>query len=274
MLAIYPDWINKCGYMQNKILKKLPLPISTLFDCRLLLIISATSFAPQFLYAFSIYTAGHGDIGVGYSTVDGLDPHWHIGNGATVDGNPLAVGAEFEADALIARTSATRLSPIGSAALLGIPDSTLIYVAGSSTYQPNLGISAEELNPGDWTGDITLSLTGWDIPVGAAFALYSTNLADTTITDSIFSTFDGTATVLGNELPLTPGDHAHFQWAFTHLGDYELTFQWSGTHAVDGFQSVTESFTLSVVPEHSSYAVWIMLISGAFVLRRRRQRGI
>lgn len=215
--------------------------------------------------AQAVYTSGHGDIGVGYNAVDeAFEPHWHLGAGAVVDGSPLTVDEEYEPGDLIARTSATRPSPNGLSSIIGVADGTSIFAAGSSTYQPNLGFAVEELSPADWAGNITIKLTGWSLPSSTAnFALYTTNLAGTTVVDRIFSTFAPGATDASNSFTMTPGDHLHFQWGFTELGDYNFTFEWSGTHVTDGLITTSASYTLSVVPEPST---WALLAIGLGVL--------
>lgn len=222
--------------------------------------------------AQSIYTSGHGDIGVGYDAVtQQFEPHWHLGTGAVVDGNPLASGEEYEPDELMAQTTATRTSPNGLSSIIGVADGTTIYVLGSSTYQPNLGFAVEELDFNDWLTPITLTLTGWTLPGSAEFALYTTNLAGTTVVDRVFSTFNPGATDFANSFEMTPGDHMHFQWGFTAPGVYEFELTWSGTHVSDGFIQTTETFSVNVVPEPST---WALLGAGALGLaawsRRRR----
>lgn len=218
-----------------------------------------------------VYTAGHGDIGAAYDVINKeFEPHWHLHSGAVVDGTPLGADAEFAPGDLIARTAATRNSPNGLSNILGVPDGTVIYAAGSSTYQPNLGFGVEELVPGDWTGDITLTLSGFSIPSGAQFALYTTNLAGTTVVDRIFSTFAPGSTDFSNSFTLTPGDHIHFQWGFTDQGSYTFDLTWSGTNVNDGFISTQESFSVQVVPEPSTAVLLSFGTLGVLALRRRR----
>ena len=62
-----------------------------------------------------------------------------------MDGTPLAADGEFAPEDAFARTSATRNSPTGLSNIIGVADGTLIYAAGSSAYQPNLGFGVEEL---------------------------------------------------------------------------------------------------------------------------------
>lgn len=227
-----------------------------------------------------IYSSGHGDIGVGYdAAAQEFEPHWHLDTGAVVDGSPLAADTEYEPGDLNARGNATRTSPSGLSSTLGVADGTTIYAMGSSAYQPNLGFGVEELDPGDWTGPITITLSGWTLPAGGQFALYTTNLAGTSVVDRVFSTFAPGSTDFSNSFTMTPGDHLHFQWGFTQLGTYTFDFTWSGTHATDGGISTTESFTVQVIPEPSTVALLVLALAGLLAFRKRlrpavAQRGV
>ncbi|GAB4241726.1 MAG: hypothetical protein OHK005_04980 [Candidatus Methylacidiphilales bacterium] len=237
------------------------------------LLTAATALAlPVSSWSQSIYTSGHGDIGVGYDSItQEFEPHWHLEVGAVVDGNPLAADTEYEPANLIARTSSTRTSPTGLNSILGVADGSTIYAMGSATYQPNLGFGAEELNPVDWIGNITVTLTSWTIPLVAEAALYTTNIAGTTVVDRIFSTYAPGATDSGNTFTIVPGDHLHFQWAFTHIGTYDFTLTWSGTHVSDGLITTSATYTMDVIPEPSTYA---LLLLGLGVLTWIRFRPV
>jgi len=232
-----------------------------------------TLFAPvAALNAQAIYyTSGHGDIGAAYDDINQeFEPHWHLHSGAIVGGVALDEDSEYGPGDLVASTSATRTSPNGLSNILGVADGTLIYAAGSSAYQPNLGFGVEELVFEDWDGPITLTLSGWDLPSGTEFALYTTNLAGTTVVDRIFSTFAPGATDFSNSFEMTPGDHVHFQWAFTDPGTYTFDLTWTGTHVADGAISTTESFSVQVVPEPSTAALVGLSALAVMALRRRR----
>lgn len=226
----------------------------------------------------SIYTSGHADVGVGYHDGD-LEPHWHTHSGAVVNGVPQGVDGEYEPAELIARTTATRPTPSGGgglSGLLGVPDGTQVWAMGSTTYQPNLGWGAEELDPAEWTGTITVTFNpnASTLPLNAAFGLFTTNLAGTNVVDRIFSSVSAAATDANNTLQLTPGDHAHFQWAFTQEGLYDLNFTWSGTHVTDGLRTASATFGVQAVPEPSTLAMLAMAGGlGAFAAGRRLRRS-
>lgn len=249
------------------------MKLSSFFKSIPLLALGLAAFGASSSEAQSIYTSGHGDVGAGYDAVSKeFEPHWHMGSGAVIHGSPLIDDEEYEPANLVAQTTSTRNSPNGLSSLIGVADGTSIYVMGSSAYQPNLGFGVEELDPADWDGPITLTLTGWDVPSGAEFALYTTNIAGTTVADGVFSTFSPSSTFSLNSFTMIPGDHVHFQWGFTQLGTYTFDLTWSGTHVSDGAISTTESFTVQVVPEPSSAMLLGLSLAGAAVLRRRRKR--
>ncbi len=227
--------------------------------------------------AQSYYTSGHTDIGLAYEDGE-LHPHWHLEAGNIVDGSPLPADAEYEPGDLIAVFQATRPAANGAADYLGVSAGTLIYMGGPSVaWQPYLGFGSEELNPGDWSGPIVLSLTGWTTPAGGAFALYTTNLAGTNTTDIFLSTFDpSVADVDGlgeNRFGLSAGGHDHFTFGFTTPGYYELTFLYEGNHITDGPVSAVATFGFQVVPEPSSFLLLAGAGFGAAALRWRNRRN-
>jgi len=201
------------------------------------------------------YTTGHGDIGIGYEEGE-LEPHWHLDAG------------EYAPGEVIARVSSTTLSPGGSVSFLGAADGSTIHVAGSAANQPNLGFGAEELDPSDWLGPITITLNVFD---GAGnFALYTTDRSGA-VADVLFSSFNPGATFANNSFTMLPGDHQHFTFGFTEVGYHEITLTWSGTHVADGFKSSTAIYGFEVVPEPSTWALLAVGLVVVMVVAGRRR---
>lgn len=229
------------------------------------------------LSAQSIYTSGHGDIGLEYA--DGVFvPHWHLDDGAVVDGVALpdngGEGYEYESGDLIAQVASMRNSASNSSTYLGVATGTPIYVAGLLAYQPYLGFGTEELNPLEWTGDITVTMTGFTTPDGGNFALYTTNSGGTTTVDVSLSTYDPSSAnswgIGNNAFLIGVGGHDHYQFGFTTPGAYSITLQFTGTNNVDGVVSGSGTFNFNAVPEPSTYAL-IGLALGLILLVRRHR---
>lgn len=216
------------------------------------------------------WTAGHGDLGIEYKGGGKLEPHWHLGEGSevvTIGGISQSFGPEgqeFEADELIAFSDKTETRLAGAQwDFLGISasDSYFVFPQDADPAYPWIGIGTEELTPGDWTGNLSLTLTGMTGP--GEFSLYQVDGFGTP-TVSMASSDGITA---GDSWSQAADDHTHHNWAFTEAGTYNLTFDVSGTHAVDGAASGTATFTF-VVPEPSSAG--LLLLGSALLLRRRR----
>ena len=214
------------------------------------------------------FTAGHGDIGIEYEAGSNeVEPHWHIGAGATVDGSVLSSGDEYAPDQLIAWTNATLAAPSGSDTWLGVAPGTTVFRMGNNTYQPNLGWGTEEVGfETDWVGEtITIQLTGWSASNPGEFALVSGGTA-------LFSTFGGSTNSWVFDVAV---GHAHAAFYFSDPGYYELTFTWTGEHVVDGPVTGTGTFGFQAgaIPEPSSAAALAGLVSLGLVAQRRRRRA-
>jgi surface-anchored protein len=223
----------------------------------------ASAFAFSQLAHGALWTAGHGDLGIGYE--DGaLEPHWHLGEdneSVTLDGasGPLGPdGEEYEADEITPVTSFT--DTIGGSFYY-------VFPLTEDPTTPFIGFGTEELNPLDWLGDIVLTLTGVSGP--GDFSLFSVDAFGATST--LMSSADGFSS--SDSIPLQPDDHAHHLWAFSLAGDYDLTFQVDGNHSSDGAQTASATYSFSAVapvPEPSTAG--LLLGAAALVLTLVRRR--
>jgi surface-anchored protein len=217
-----------------------------------------------------VYSAGHGDIGLAYDA-GALELHGHIHAGSVVDGVALGADAEFAPsgftilvpDPSISRPSGSAWDFIGTAA--GSPIWFLPQSQDAS--KPFLGIGSEELDPGDWTGFLSITLNSVSGP-GRFSVWQNGTFGDPSVRMSTADGISGTDRIL-----LSAGGHAHYNFGFTAPGLYEVTFTASGVHAVDGTVSDTGTFVFAVqaVPEPSEYALFAGIAGLAFAAWRRRR---
>ncbi|WP_041745040.1 choice-of-anchor M domain-containing protein [Coraliomargarita akajimensis] len=227
--------------------------------------------------AQQFWTDGHGDIGVGYENEGSgfeLHPHWHLHDNAVVGGSPLGVDGEFEANEIVAVLPASRagIAPnnatfnTGTGAAAG---STIWTIPESNTAGvPWLGLGADELTNSDWVGGtVNFTLGAVTSPTGnGEFSLYTFDGLST------FTFYMSTADAGSNiGVSIVAGDHAHYNWAFTEAGNWSIDITVSGTHVTDGFQSTTETFNFTVVPEASNFGLLIGCAAAAYVFQRRRR---
>jgi len=235
----------------------------------LLLSLGLLAFAGgQAAFAQTTYTAGHADIGVEYGGPGDLSIFYRFG----VDAQPASLANPLVTvdpadivvqviDVSVPRPAGTEWDFLGNSA----GDPLWFLPQGQDPAKPFLGFSTESLVGGDWAGGV-MTYTLLNVvssPAGSDFSLWQTGgfgepLVRWSTDDSILA-FD-----------LGIGTHAHYNWGFTKQGTYQLAFQVSGTHDIDGFQSVSDVFTFQVVPEPST---WVLatagLLAAGFAGRRR-----
>lgn len=229
----------------------------------------------------NVYTAGHGDIGVALE--GGTDFHLHFhghadpGEAAVINGSPITEEVELDAgDLTIAVPNSVLASAPNSPtfnAVTGVASGGDIWILPQSDPDPApvpfLGIGAEELDPANWSTDITFTLDAVVSPSGSGeFSLWQSDSG----LEFYFSTADGSLTENGNNTLVVPaGDHDHYNFGFSELGTWTVEITASGTHNTLGALSDTQTFTFNVVPEPSSLSLLFGIAAIAFAGQRRRQ---
>jgi surface-anchored protein len=237
---------------------KLPSPLNmkSLFILPLL-IASASALAAQ---AQTVISSGHVDLGIAYESGN-WDLHVH---------QEIPTEAEFEPHEVILQ--------VGAGAQTSIPANPNFSFLGNSgdpiwilpkSEDPELlflGIGAEELDPADWTGNITLSLGAVNGP--GQFSIWDTDLFGNPLV--LMNSGDGIDAT--DRLEVIPGSHAHFFYGFSAPGDYSVTFQALGIF--DGLETASGPVTyqFSVVPEPGAIAL-LLLGLGGVALGGWRGRG-
>jgi surface-anchored protein len=246
--------------------------LNTRYFVGLTFCLGALCFVNSDTTAQSVYSTGHGDIGVAYEG-GALELHWHI-EGGTVDG-VVRPDEEFEADELVAvtgfafnepdgRPTGGAWDPIGNNA----GDKTWYFSSSGldsdNNNTPFIGLASAELDPNDWSTLLTWAVT--DVSGPGQFSVWQNGVTPTFFASSA----DGLDA--NDEFTAAIGGHDHFNYGFTELGDYDVTFQVRATHSTDGDRTDEKTFSFSVVavPEPGSFAVIASLgIAGLFIRRRQ-----
>lgn len=237
--------------------------------------------APALVRAQSFYTGGHGDLGIEY-TPGGteFEPHWHLHEGAVVNGAALPEEEEYAPEDLVAVASATAPTLAGSMNWLGVPEGTIAFRLGSEEFEPELGFGTEELTESDWADStVTVTLSGWSGP--GEIALLSGSAPGFTV---FASSFDIASSASGNNswtMDLGVG-HAHPVWYLSGAGAYAVEYTWTGTYvgagSAPGGTAVRGTGTFAVqatpVPEPGTWGALLGLGLFALVFARARRRRV
>ncbi len=247
----------------------------------LLATVAAMSLPITPAFAQVLYTSGHVDIGL--AEEDGVELHIHD------EDNDLEFApdeAAFFIDPVLARV--TRPTDNTNLAFTGVQPGAdfWLFPAIENPNLPFVGVGAEEAapdtfsswNPGDsrlTAGSfpyLRLTLDAVNGPDGGQFAIYEFNqFGDAVVWMSTFA-----SPTAGNHLYVTEGDHRHFNYSFSSLGTYQVTFTVSGyVGGTDpaNFVSDTATYTFTSVPEPSTYGVIAAAALFVFVAVRHGRRS-
>ena len=221
--------------------------------------------------AASIYTSGHGDLGIAYAGPGELELHHHIHLGSVVDGLPLGADDEYQpADLIVTVANPSAPRQAGAAFdFIGVVTGQPVWHLPQTEdiSKPFYGIGSEELDPFDWTGNLTLTLLSITAPGGGYFSLWQDDGLGG-VGSVLWATSDG---ITGADaFNLTPGGHAHYNWSFTQPGIYQIEVKVNGVHSLDGAAEDTEFFTFHVAPEPSRAMLMFVGMTGLMLRRRRK----
>ncbi len=176
------------------------------------------------LFEYRAYTSGHIDIGprivggqiMGYWQNDGANIEGQISNDAGFSTHEIrALGIFDDATPPANRPSGTQWDFLGVAA--GEPIYILPFNGVPNTL-PYLGFATEDESVGH-LAEINMILESVTAPPGSRVSVYRIFSGNITLLMS------SELTPPNNTLTMTPGNHLHYSWAFSHPGTYDLTFR-------------------------------------------------
>ena len=226
-----------------------------------------------------IYSGGHCDLCVDYdNTNNSLELHYHFHDGSpgsTEEGSSLI--GEIPPSELYTRVSDTThtTTPDNSAYdFLGVPANSDVWILPQAQMNgvPFLGFGTEELDPADWSTDISYKLISVDGP--GEFSLWMS--AWNGSPELYFATSDGIdENDVYTQMTLS---HAHANWGFTAEGIYKVQMQASGTLSNGTTLSTdVETFTFLVgsntaVPEPGTFALLASTLVALCLMRRKKHQ--
>jgi surface-anchored protein len=253
------------------------MQLRNLFVRRLLVAVTAAvfgGFSPAQAAYENLWTAGHGDLDIHYDLANNsLGLGYHLDDNAVINGVPLGVSGEFEADYLtVVVPNAPFAQRIGG--LAGLPgvfsNQTFWNIPQSNpgvNPVPFMGIGAEEIQPGIFLNNqIALSLKSVVMaPANGQFIAYRTGVgAPTTFIDT-----QNLGTT--NLITVNAGAHGHYNLGFSQPGSYLLEFEAMGTLIGGGTSSGTAIYAFNVVPEPAAWVSMSMALVSIGAARRWRK---
>lgn len=223
----------------------------------------------------NLWTQGHGDMAIHYDLANNfLGLGYELGDNAVINGAPLGVTTEVEADYLTAIVPDAPFARKdgGVAGLPGVFASNTFWnipqTNPGSNPVPFLGIGAEEIQPGIFLQDqLSLSLKSVvQAPAGAEFIIYRTGLG--TPTTYIDTQSLGTT----NLITVNAGSHGHYNFGFSIPGAYLLEFEAMGTLIGGGTATGSAVYAFNVVPEPASWVSMSLALVSIGAARRWKKR--
>lgn len=253
------------------------MQLRNLFVRRLLVAVTAAVFggiSPAQAAYENLWTAGHGDMDIHYDFANNtLGLGYHLDDNAVINGVPIGVEMEAEADYLtvIVPNAPFARKDGGVAGLPGVFGNQTFWNLPQSNPGvdpvPFVGIGAEEIQPGIFLQDqIALSLKSVvQSPANGQFIVYRTGLgAPTTFIDT-----QNLGTT--NLITVNAGSHSHYNFGFSQPGTYLLEFQAMGTLIGGGTSSGTAVYAFNVVPEPAAWVSMSMALVSIGAARRWRK---
>ena len=206
-------------------------------------------------WEYRAYTDGHVDIGP--RVVAGELRGFWKNDGASVDGqisSPDFPPHGIRALGIFDEDTPPLIRPSGSQwDFLGVAAGEPIYIlpsGGTPNTVPFLGFSTEDASLSALGADnFRITLVAMTAPGDAVFSLYLNT------SDIPMNTLDGFP---AGALEIAPGDHLHFNWAFSHLGTYDLTFEFEALSGEEVVLSGTDTFRVQITEGggYSDYHQW------------------
>lgn len=205
----------------------------------------------QALAAPTIFSRGHTDVGIAFEG-GAFDLHVHA--------EEFDLEAEPGAAVLRVLPTAENVIPSNPAfSFLGSSGNPVWILPQDSGDAETagilfLGIGSEEIEPGTFSGDLSMALTNVAFTPepgsspSANFSVYTVNSGG--VPTVLMSTHDGIDSA--DTATITPGGHTHVNWAFTQPGRYVVSFAVTGTPT--GGSPVTDSASYTFVVKSSDSA--------------------